>query len=116
MKAKFVINERPSINTFLYVLKILYSNSPEVLFHFHKTGISLSQSWQDKDPERGKYFFFLQDTHFSKILCNEENIFLRFNIKEILQKLRSAKKEVKFQTFSLITIFKDYGAIHINKQ
>jgi len=69
MKAKFDINGLSSIKTFLKALEILSGNSTEALIQFHKNGISISQPWQDKDS---KYFFFLEDTHFSNIMCDEE--------------------------------------------
>jgi len=118
MRVSFVISDRSSIKTFISILKLLYSNSSEVLFNFNKSGVSLSQYWQDKNTERGKYFFFLQYTHFSRILCNyNDDIFLQINIKEMLQKLKFYKSEVKLSlSFLLLSFIQDSRVIYHTNQ
>jgi len=94
MKIQFLLSEKSNINSFHYVLKILYKNFTEVMFNFNKNGMSLSQFWEDKNTDRAKYFFFFDTSFFSKINCPNENIFFRMSLKEIFQKLKAHKKDV----------------------
>jgi len=47
-----------------------------------------------REDKRLRYFFFLDETNFSKILCSEENIFLWLNVKDALEIFRFPKKKL----------------------
>lgn len=95
MKIQFVLSEKNNINSFVYCLNLLYGNFTEALFSFSKNGLSISQFWEDKNTDRGKYLIYFDASFFSKITCqNTEKMLFKINLKEILQKLKSHKKDV----------------------
>lgn len=98
MKVKFHLEDQKSIANFIYILKTLHGNSPEVCLSFSKAGMSLSQSWDNKFcdmSDTAKYFFFIESLQFAKITCQDSsNYRVRLNIKEVLSKLKGLKKEV----------------------
>ena len=94
MRIQFVLSEKGHINSFIYCLKTLHGNFVEVLFNFNRSGLSLSQFWEDKNTDRGKYFFFLNSSCFSRISGSNDNLFFKMNVKDIVNRLRLHKKEV----------------------
>jgi len=94
MKLQYLLKDNKAIDTLLNALKLLHGNNCETLFSFTPTGLALSQSWYEKSSEKGKYFFYLEHTHFAKISCKESNVHLEVNIKNIIQKLKSYHKDV----------------------
>lgn len=110
MKIQFVLSEKSNINSFIYCLNLLYGNFTETLFTFTKNGLSISQFWEDKNTDRGKYYIFFDTSFFSKITCPpNETVAFKMNLKEILQKLKSHKKDVStpiyFLPFSSVVIY-----------
>jgi len=95
MRIQFVLSEKSHINSFIYCLKTLHGNFVEVLFNFSRSGLSLSQFWEDKNTDRGKYFFFLNSSCFSRITGPNENVSFRMNVKDVVNRLRLHKKDVK---------------------
>lgn len=55
----------------------------------------MCQFWEDKNTDRGKYFIFFDTSFFSRVSDKNENVIFKMNVKDILQKLKSHKKDVK---------------------